>query len=194
MEEKYIEQFQVIVDKLKSKPFKLIPPSSDEDVKKFEERFNVDLPEDYRWFITNIANGILSIEEWGFHILQKQDWANYIFWEDEYNPSIPFPLTKRSVGYSKDYAEDRDLKYPYETFYDDEADFFHDGYRFGEISLRGSGCGSDDFLVVKGEERGNVWIDNYSSMSEVYPCYNEKEGKQRLNFTEWLIFIANIYL
>jgi len=54
-----------------------------------------------------------------------------------------------------------------------------------------SGCGADDFLVVKGDEYGNVWLDNYSSNEEVYPGYDKKQGKERLGFTDWLELQAN---
>jgi len=59
------------------------------------------LPEEYRWFITNIANGIVVDKEsgMGIDILRPHDWVNYWFQENEYNPSKPFLLNKRVVFY-----------------------------------------------------------------------------------------------
>jgi len=40
-------------------------------------------------------------------------------------------------------------------------------------------------LVVTGEEKGNIWIDNRSSDQGIYPATTE--GKERLGFLAWYI-------
>jgi len=159
-----------------------VDPAPIDDVKAFEIKFDVKLPEEYRWFITNIANGIIADQDSGKRndMLTPHTWANYRAGEDEFNPSIPFPLNQRTVFYRLT----DDSHYPFETFYDVENKIKR--YRFGEVSLMSSGCGGDDFLVVKGEEYGNVWLDNYCSNEDVYPDYDLKLGKKRLGFTDWL--------
>jgi hypothetical protein len=185
MENNYKLRLNKAAERLrKSAKYEFLPPALEEDVRAFEVNFDVRLPEDYRWFITNVANGIKAVDQWGFDFLTKKDWANYWFTEDEYNPAIPFPLTQR-VRFDKE-ASDKSSVYPYETLYDPEETLYPDGYRFGEVSLAGSGCGADDFLVVKGDEYGNVWIDNYASASEIYPVYDSELDKKRLTFTDWV--------
>lgn len=192
MEQDYKLRLTLTIERIKKcGKYNLVPACSMEDIKIFESKFDVQIPESYKWFVTTIANGVVSKHEWGFNLLDSHDWANYWFLEDEYNPSIPFPLTTRMV-YSNKESSDRDDKFPYETIYDDEGDFFHNGYRFGEISLVGTGCGSDYFLVVKGNEYGNVWVDNFSSNEEVYPVFDDKLNKKRLKFTDWLEFMVEL--
>jgi len=47
------------------------------------------------------------------------------------------------------------------------------------------GCAIYAMLVVTGEEKGNIWIDNRPSDQGIYPATTE--GKERLGFLAWYI-------
>lgn len=167
--------------------YDFVPPALEEDVLAFEAKFDVRLPEDYRWFITNLTNGIIPTDKWDFGLLKKHEWTDYKYSEQHCNPSVPFPLSKRMARESNDEHED----YPFETLRASISDLPLKSFRLGEISLRDNGCGSDDFLVIKGNEYGNIWVDDYSSNAEVYPCYNIRLEKHRFSFTDWLCEIVD---
>ncbi|GEL11545.1 SMI1 / KNR4 family (SUKH-1) [Flavobacterium glycines] len=159
------------------------PIANEKEIELFENKFNVRLPEDYRWFLLNIANGIICKDEYQLDFIEKIDFQNFFYEEDEFNPSVPFRLTTK-VLFSKPEFED---KYPYEIMYDEDDTIFMNGYLNGEITIASYGCGTFAFLIINGAEFGNVWIDDYSSNQEVYPEYDLKTNRKRLNFNDWLL-------
>lgn len=183
MEEKYqyvlnsIEEFK----KIFGNEYDFLPVTNEDDLISFENKFNVKIPDEYRWFLLNVANGIVNKDKWGFDLVKKVDFEIFWYKEDEYNPAIPFNLDKKVVSYK--YNDD---PYPYEIIVNEDLDCFPE-YTNGQISIVGTGCGGSDFIVVNGKEYGNIWIDNFSSMNEVYPDYDLKRNKKRLNFIDWLI-------
>lgn len=160
-----IEQIKSGVKKLKDNfknDYRFLKVVTKDEIENFEKQFSIEIPEDFKWFLLNIANGVISNHVANDNLFERIDFSNYYFEEDIYNPSLPFKLTK-----------DFDFK-------TDEIEDFSNG----TIHLVGHGCGCYSFLVVNGEEYGNVWVDNYASNSDVTPEKNI--AKSRLFFFEWL--------
>lgn len=165
MNHEIINQINYHVDNFRSyfkDDYLFLPTASPKEIEKFENRFSIKIPDDFKWFLLNIANGIINTESHGFNVLDKINFSNYYYEDNEFNPSLPFRLNN---------------EFNFNT--DEYEDFIN-----GTIHLAGYGCGCYSFIVVNGEEYGNVWIDNYSSNSEVTPEKNEK--KDRLHFHDWL--------
>ena len=177
---KYIQSFK----KLYRKEYHFLPVAVEDELIAFENRFNIKIPDDYRWFLLNIANGIVVNNEWDWNItlLNRIDFNDYKCGEDEGNPALPFRLDKR-VKFHSNESEEED--YPYEVIIEQDKDFY---VRFsnGNISIAYNEIEEKDFLlIVNGKEFGNVWVDDMKK-DEVYPYYNFQINKRRLNFSDWL--------
>ena len=172
MENKYNDLLRSI-EKLKKHfdgKYTYLPVAEEQDIINFEKKFNLKLPEDFRWVLLNVANGIVSSESHGWELFGKIDFKAYLskekFWS---NPSLPFLLTSK-VNYDDLDEDERDYK-----------DYLH-----GNITLAGFGCGTAAMIIIKGEEYGNVWIEDLPSNNEIHPEVDDKKNKVRVKFHEWL--------
>ena len=163
-----------------------LPVEPEENIVVFENKFNIRIPEDYRFFLLNVANGIVNKNKWGFNLVEKIDFVDFFYEDEEYNPSIPFELTNKVV-FGRDSDYERVPSYPYEITFDKNYDIFEKGYSNGQIHIAGYGCGTSAFIVVNGSEYSNVWVNDFSSNKEVYPEYDFKSNRPRFSFTDWLI-------
>ncbi len=155
-----------------------------EEIKKFEEKYNIILPLEYKYFLLNIASGILYKSDSIWNVISEVPFWDYYTEENNYNPSIEFPLTTRIYDSNPENNNDYDAnRYPYETKY---CRFEFEEFTNGILPILDIGCGSYYFIVVNGEEYGNIWCDNYMSNSEIYPEFSEEKQLTRLNFEQWL--------
>ncbi|HEY1195493.1 SMI1/KNR4 family protein [Flavobacterium sp.] len=186
-----IENFKEILEV----DYLFLPVVQKEDIAAFENKFNITIPEDYRYFLLNIANGIVNRNKWGLNLVEEIDFKDFFYEENEFNPSLPFELTTKVVF--GNYHPDRKDSYPYEITYDGDYEIFMKGYSNGQIHIAGYGCGTSAFIVVNGSEYGNIWINDFSSNNEVCPEFDFKNNKSRLSFTDWLLEsldrVATIY-
>jgi hypothetical protein len=157
--------------------FKLNPVATEEELIIFETQFKVKIPEDYRWFVLNIANGIDSKYPY-VQITSENDFADYFYEADQYNPAIPFNVSER-VRFESETIKDV-YDFPYKTTFDPEHTLF-DGIFNGWVNV-----GIDELLIVNGVEYGNMWVLDVTSNNEVRPMYNEAKNLQRIGFTEWV--------
>ena len=167
---------------------------NEKEILKFENKFDLKLPKDYRDFIIQIGNGgflnlnFLNIN----HYIHRVNKSDRIFEK--------FPLKKALI----DIDENEDLEEylnigDYDFLKLQELNFdFHELYN-GQIILKNTGCGNYIFLVIKGPEYGNVWMWEYASNGEILP-YNGKswndrfKSSERKSFSDWLIEELNQYL
>jgi len=183
--------------KVLEETYLFLPVEPEKNIVEFENKFNVRIPEDYRFFLLNVANGIVNKNEWGFNFINKIDFIDFFYKDNEYNPSIPFELPNKVVfSSSSEYKEASPYKkvYPYEITFDEDYEILEKGFSNGQIDLVGYGCGTNAFLIVNGNEYGNVWINDLSSNNEVYPDYDFKRNKPRFSFTDWLLERINRHL
>jgi hypothetical protein len=175
--EKLLEKFEFFKTIAVRLQYNIHPIATEDEVAFFENKFNVRLPVDFRWFVLNVANGIINAS---FHdpIIKKIDFTNYFYEEDEYNPSLPFTPTQRVVwGSSEGDSVATNFTQP-TTYYDLDDDFW-EGAHNGYIDIDGT-----TLLIVNGKEYGNLWRDNYSSMQEIYPIRDNGKNLDRVTFEQ----------
>lgn len=144
------------------------PPLSEADIRAFEARHGVELPQGYRQFLTAVGNGGDGPPTYGLMRLgtipnhmppeYAQDWREL--------PHIgkPFPLTDVWVWEEEEYDEAR-----------------QDAARHGTLNLGDDGCGMYWLLVVTGAMRGQVWTH-----TDVGVC-PQNPGRDFLQWVEaWL--------
>ncbi|WPO83710.1 SMI1/KNR4 family protein [Chryseobacterium sp. JJR-5R] len=168
-----ISEIEIHIQKFKERfknDYKFLPTANPRSIENFENKFSVKIPDDFRWFLLNIANGIINTDQHNFNLTDRINFSDYYYEEDEHNPSLPFKLNN---------------EFNFKT--DEYEDFIN-----GTIQLAGYGCGCYSFIVVNGEEYGNTWVDNYASNSEVSPEKNAQ--KNRLRFHEWIIKEINLMI
>jgi hypothetical protein len=147
------------------------------EIEFFEEKFNVRLPEDFRWFMLNVANGITNCRYQS--MLSHTDFTNFFHKVDEYNPALPFPFTQRVYFGRKE--DDDAYEDPGPTEYGRKL-LYSKNRTNGQINL------FDDFLVINGPEYGNIWIDNISSNREMMPNEDKEAGLTRINFEHYITY------
>ncbi|PAX52673.1 SMI1/KNR4 family protein [Brunnivagina elsteri] len=199
------------VENLKNKLFKLIdldkgfevfgaeshkytinPCLSEGEIQEFESNFQVKLPYEFRNFVLKIANGIVG-PGYGFLGLnidnlmelkssESDFFAQSFCLQDEWND---LDLLQESNG-SKASA------------------YFDQKFIQGSIAIAEYGCGIQARLVISGEERGNIWIDDRTNEGGIYPLTSHcaaffhddpemdtymyesvEETKEALSFYEW---------
>lgn len=156
------------------------PPLSEEETAQFEMQHNIQLPEDYRRFITTKAAGG-SQPFYGLYspIEPKPSYE----WEPE--PSKPFPFTIEHPFRFWELSEEEVHK-----FYEDTS--VADG-TLGCLFLCTEGCGMDNILIVNTADPttyGTVWFYDLSNDYGVMPILHPKTQKP-FHFLDWLEYWAD---
>lgn len=130
-----------------------------DDISIFEKKYQLKLPEDFKYFVTNITNGIRDKEN-NDVIFDETNFINYFtdLDDESHNPYIEFPVLERT----------KDLT----------NGFDYDELTNGSLWLVGTGCGNGQVLIIKGKAKGQVWEDELASNSEVIPLCS--------NFNSWI--------
>lgn len=163
--------------------YELHPPLSEREVRVFEERHCVVLPDDYRAFIMTLGNGGAGPSYGVFRLGEMDGGEGYDKW---------------SVG-------DLAARFPHETAWNlprvafEPPSFASDAQRqawlialeeqyldtahvAGAFPICHHGCGPRSWLVVSGAERGHVWHDERDYDAGIRP--HEIDGR-RATFVEW---------
>jgi SMI1 / KNR4 family (SUKH-1) len=153
-----------------SHQYQLNPCLQEEEIEEFEAKYNIKLPSDYRDFLLEVANGGAG-PGYGLYALPIIDYQGYIpggkteTLHQEKNDSLcqPFPLkeawndlnliTKNEAGSASD-----------------RIAYFDNKYIQGTLTIANYGCGIYAILVITGEQRGNVWIDDRTNDGGIYPA------------------------
>ncbi|WP_392675519.1 SMI1/KNR4 family protein [Streptomyces sp. LN785] len=125
--------------------YRLRPPLTEQEVDSFEQEFGVGLPESYRGFLTDVADGgagphhgLIGLAE----DLDDED-AVYDLREEYRRPGFlatPFPYTRACPGPGKPGTSDYSVS--------------------GTLVIAEYGCGMFSRLVVTGKSAGQVWFDD----------------------------------
>jgi hypothetical protein len=171
--------------------YRLGPPLSEKRVTGFEREMGIELPGDYRSFVTTVGNGGAGP---GYGLTPLETAVGYVRRQDERSRQ-----GLRSEGSSA--AQAFPLSSP--VLGPEGLDVYSGPDFTGVISLGGYGCGIDPHLVVSGAERGHVWILDLASDGGVYPfalvetghLHDEARGypstfedmvfATRMSFSEW---------
>jgi hypothetical protein len=127
-----------------------------------EQRFDIHLPDDYRTFLMEVGDGGAG-PYYGLYTLTqgieiaarkaRQETADAVL-------KRSFPLTSPLA------LRDRSDKAAVEAFL---AEIMKTSYVHGTLPLADFGCGIDALLVVTGEVRGTMWLDDRGSDNGVWP-------------------------
>lgn len=168
----YQKQVDRILEKAKHLGLKLDPVVSEERLVEIEKELNVQLPQSYKVFLTQIQNGGASHElhekgpYYGIYPIEKSISENR---EWEVDLTEKFPLTE-DLEYGELYNAEADWeKHAWRCENDEQyqADIQRvlDEYQNtsmleGTLPICEYGCGDFFRLVVTGEKAGNVWVDS----------------------------------
>ena len=149
---------------------------SESEISEFEQQYKITLPEDYRAFILHFGNGgcgpyygLFKLETGIYDLPQNQKESEIIKLDAPFRFSTFWNLTEL--------AQDYDL---WESQYD-LCKWCAGMLRIGHI-----GSGAFINLVVSGEERGNIWIDDRVSEGGIYPN-DYHNGRNSTSFLQWYI-------
>jgi len=145
--------------------YKLNPPLSVEVLREFEVKHSLVLPADYRYFLTEIANGGAGPFYGVFPFGQQEDGQE---WKGGH-----------LVG---------DLKKPFvheQAWNEGGQKSWRASVMNGAIPICAKGCGLRIWLVINGPQAGYVWGDDRADFKGIYPLQGEN-GKQ-LSFSDWYL-------
>jgi hypothetical protein len=142
--------------------YHLNPPLSEREVLAFEERARVTIPEEYRVYLLEFANGGAGPDNGVFPLDPSGDVAASRL--DEPFP-IPTDLARQVISRPQR-----------QRFLEGLAEDLP-----GCLDLTDGGCGIGAFLVFSGEQRGIVWY--WGAHNELYPAANDT-GEQ-IGFLAW---------
>ncbi len=150
--------------------YELNPPAPATLVAALEQEHSISLPGDYRFFVTQFADGGAG-PAYGLFTIEES-------FADHLVPSLPFPYDAgKRVPYSDDQTED-DLK-ELCAFYDDPRN------EHGKLVIGEIGCGIMIDLIVNGRSKGQVWIDDRTyEWGGLYP-YDQFGNSEPLTFMGW---------
>lgn len=155
-------------------------PFSEEEVAAFEAEKGIQLPADYRRFITTVA-GSGSQPFYGLLSLQKQ----------ESSTEYPFLYTlDHSIYFLHMTEAELDAFYGDEDDDDEESPFSVDN---GLLALCTEGCGMDSVLVVNSKDPdtyGTVWYYDLTNDCGIIPMRDKDTGKP-FHFLDWLEYWAD---
>lgn len=136
--------------------YKLNPCISIAQIQTIESHFQIQLPEDYRDFLLEIGNGgagpgygLLGVDTTLIDVEKTQpDCFSQVFsLTQEWNN---LDLLQLNNGKSV-------------------SEYFDDKFIRGTISVADYGCGIQARLVITGEQRGGIWIDDRTNEAGIYP-------------------------
>src|SRR5258708_24579144 len=155
--------------------FEMNAPLSEEHVQAFDRRRRISLPDDYRWFITNVGNGGAGTYYGVVPLGEMDDGDEIKSWEENDvmvgSLSMPFPHTTSWNDLS---GEPNDEVVHNEAKYEAQLESFEEVY-FSSQNMSGAmpichmGCALRIWLVVTGAERGHLWLDKRADHQGIEP-------------------------
>jgi hypothetical protein len=122
------------------------PPMSENDIRTFETRHRISLPDAYRSFLLNIGNGGDGPPKYGLVALGS---AADDMRDDEARVWTELPLVAEPFPFTKSWCWEGGNRSDEGTVNDVNR---------GSIYVGNDGCGMYWFVIVTGLERGNMWM------------------------------------
>ena len=152
------------------------PPLDEERVVAYEREWGIELPADYRAFITRVA-GSGDLPFYGLRELGAPDEDGDFGGLDDLDPGAPFPYT-----FTRPLVRDPEDEESYDAALErGEADR-------GWVPLCTEGCGMDAILVVTAadpEVVGTVWYLDLANDCGILPLVHPTT-REPLRFLDWL--------
>jgi hypothetical protein len=182
--------------------FQLHPRLTEAAVKKLESKHKIQLPADYRAFLTLLGNGGAGPYYGVFKLGEMDDGFEHKKWKEGGGfvgvLAQPFPHTEPWNDLSGEPEEPEMLEDEDEEDEEEEDDEeyekaleeFEERYWSpdnvnGAIPICHEGCAYRDWLVVTGPEAGHVWHDARADHAGLLPVSLGK--KERVTFLEWYL-------
>lgn len=173
--------------------YALNPCLDEAQVREIEQKYGFELPEGYRRFIMELGNGGAG-PYYGIDPLEKS-FPTRIMARDPDLMSKPFPLTKE-LFVMRECLGSTTLDEYYERIETDDAyydkiqrcvgRFNKPRYSQGALFICDYGDGITFLLVVKGKERGNIWVDDrVGDNGAIQPVAAETAPDSRTDFLTW---------
>lgn len=166
--------------------YNLNPRLTDKEIRDFETKYEIKLPEGYVLFLTDIGNGGAG----PFYGLEP--FKNVLFNDLEYrrpesplNPAKPFLHTAPwNLEFGPTVSEE-DNEEEYERQYEEFSEAYADvEQRNGVLAVCNYGCGISLNLVVNGQEYGHLWTDDRGNDNGIYPSC-ELGNEDKITFLDW---------
>jgi hypothetical protein len=163
----------------------LAPCVSEADVSAFEDVHRIELPAEYRAFITKIGNGCSEL----FGLGEMEDgthWSQNDGFIGELAKPFPFTDVYNDLRSFPEYEEERAHDPEWIAAYEARRDSFDKIYfrpLDGAIPISELGCAISEWLIITGPERGNIWHDDRANLEGLRP-YRGSDSP-RLSFLEW---------
>ncbi len=161
--------------------FSCCKPLSIPDLEEFEAKYEVTLPEGYRAFITQVANGGAG-PAYGMFSLDRA--LKCRLSEIPTKKAIPNDILKVPFKHTSAYNPDEDdeviaMFEQADTgeITEEELDKYELYLTAGTLTLCHEGCGHLHRLVVSGSTRGQMWLDGTGSEQGYHPL--------DVSFLEW---------
>lgn len=158
-------------------PPKWEKPLTEKVVANYEKNHHITLPEDYRKFITTIANGGTQ-PFYGLYSLKEQSSEFHV----AINEKFPYTMEKPLNIFQLSDEE-------YDAIFETEENNIDAGYLF----LCHEGCGMYSILIVNTEDKdtyGTVWYYDLANDAGILPLINPK-NKKPMYFLDWLEYYVD---
>lgn len=158
------------------------PPISEEMVETFEQQNGIRLPEDYRRFLTTVADGGTQPFYGLYSLLGEKN-------TDEDNLPVlqkKFPYTVKNPLYVLELPEDE-----YQEFFESEETFAK--INAGFVLLCHEGCNMYSILIVNSDDAdtyGTVWFYDIANDVGIAPLIHPKT-KKTMCFLDWLEYYVD---
>ena len=129
--------------------YKLHPCKTEKEIQSFEKKHGISLPADYRSFLLHIGNGGAGPS---YGMFKLEDYFDNFYDEANYTVHDNFLSDNFKFSVDTPYSEPQ-----YEND-DDSADYYND--TAGAMVICHHGCGILNILIVSGEEKGKIWVDD----------------------------------
>ncbi|MFH7027875.1 MAG: SMI1/KNR4 family protein [Heteroscytonema crispum UTEX LB 1556] len=145
-----------------SHQYKLNPCLPEAKIQAFESKYNIKLPSDYRDFLLEVGDGGAGPGYGLLGIGYESEIREILQVEDDEFLSQSFPLKEawNDLGLVKQRV---DSAINYNPYFDNKL-------VQGTLTIAHYGCGIYAMLVITGEQRGNIWIDDRTNDSGIYPA------------------------
>lgn len=175
--------------------YELQPPLALSVIQTFEAEHGVTLPEDYRYFITEIGNGGAG-PYYGLFPFGQQD--DSVPWEEGDligDVSLPFPHAEAWNLPDSFFEQEPDV--PPGTSREEEdkqweawdqveqEHYWHPSIMNGAIPICHRGCALRQWLVINGDQKGFIWNDFRADHGGIVPLRNDAGDQVR--FSEWYL-------
>lgn len=165
--------------------YRLWPPVAEAEVRAFERRHSIKLPDEYREFLTKLGNGGAG-PSYGILPLAVYDDRDL---DPEVNEGMigdlaaPFPHADAWNADKTYWGRRPDIDEDEEAYYDWREEYTTNDQIAGSLPVCHEGCGFFFLLVVTGTDRGKMWLDGRASDEGIMPVTDE--GRRRLTFGKW---------